>query len=123
MNSGIERVAEKEIIEQGKEELTMSLDGLYATITILVQQLSSIVQGSNFDIQYSPWEHGIRNKLVFFAGIRPNKREEYKDRQIEKRKGSDLCFETILERVKRKRNENVARELTTCIWYDKQLFE
>ena len=81
-----------------KEELESALNELYATITVLAQQLSSVVNGSDFETVYKKRSHEIRRLHRFFAGIRPSKYERVKTVRISIKKGMDRDdYHTILE--------------------------
>ena len=81
-----------------KEDLESALHQLYATITELAQQLSSVVNASDFETVYQGRIHEIRRIQKFFTGIRPSKYERVKTVRISIKKGMDRDdYHTILE--------------------------
>ena len=108
-----------------KEDLKSDLNGLYATITVLAQQLSSVVNASDFKTVYRERTDEIHQLQKFFAGIRPSKYERVKAVQIATKKGNDWNgYHTILECLGRPNTgiPTVTVNAKNCIYYDRELY-
>ena len=108
-----------------KEDLKSALNGVYATITVLAQKLSSVVNASDFETVYKKRSHEIRRLHRFFAGIRPSKYEKVKAQKIAIQKGMDGDdYHTILECLGRSNTgiPTVAPNVKNCSYYDRELF-
>jgi hypothetical protein len=108
-----------------KEDLKSALNGVYATITVLAQKLSSVVNASDFEMVYRGRIHEIRGIKKFFAGIRPSKYERLKAVSIAIKKGINRDdYRTILECLGQPHTgiPTVAVNVKNCIYCDQELF-
>ena len=108
-----------------KEELNSVIDGLYATINGLAQQLSSVVHASDFETEYRGRIHEIRRVQEFFAGIRRSKYEKVKAVHIAMKTQTEHCDNrTIIEclGLPNKGTPTVGVNVKNCIYADQQLF-
>ena len=108
-----------------KENLKSALNSLYGTLTVLAEQLNSVVNSSDFETVYQGRIHEIRRIQKFFTGIRPSKYERLKAVRIAIQKGINRDdYHTILECLGQPNTgiPTVAGNVVNCIHCDQELF-
>ena len=108
-----------------KQNLKSALNRLYGTLTVLAEQLNSVVYSSDFETVYQGRIHEIRRIQKFFTGIRPSKYERIKAVRIAIQKGINRDdYHTILECLGQPNTgiPTVAGNVVNCIHCDQELF-